>query len=86
MPTPMMNNRALKEYEWRLKELFVYDVFEEDDFYILRISFDYIKQHTIISFPTMLFFAGLDKEIELKYRIISKHSAKVVNGIICVKP
>ena len=86
IPDPLMRDRELKEYQHSLNELFVYDVFEEDDYFTIRITFDYIKQHTIVSFPTMLFFTQLDKETAISYKIISKHTSDVFASEIKIKP
>lgn len=86
IPYPLMRDRELKEYRHRLNELFIYEVFEEDDYYIIRITFDYIKQHTIVSFPTMLFFSQLDRETAISYKIISKHTSDVFASEIKIKP
>ena len=61
-----------------LEDIFCYSVFEEDDKVILKLKVDYIKHHTTVAFPTMLF---ISKSLHyLEYTITSKNNGEIVSG------
>lgn len=60
--------------------IFHYDIFEDEEFEILRYNVSYIKQYTNIFFPTYLIFNKLPNKI--KYVITSKRNPKVIEGSI----
>ncbi len=59
---------------------FNYDIFEDDEFEIIKYNVSYIKQYTNIFLPTYLIFNKLP--IEIKYVITSKRTPKVIEGFI----
>lgn len=63
-----------------INDTFYYDVFEQGNDRIIKIKFDYIKQHTSTSFPSIVFVKDGLKSIT--YRISSKHNSEIVEGII----
>ena len=64
-----------------INDTFYYDVFEQENDKVIKIKFDYIKQHTSISFPSIIYVKDGLKSIT--YRISSKHNPESVEGIIC---
>ena len=58
------------------------DNYSKGNMYILKIKFDYIKQHTTVTFPSIILLN--DYITEIPYTITSKHCANEVNGKITV--
>lgn len=75
----------LKQYKSELNKLFCYELFEEETNYIIKLHIDYIKQHTSIAFPTVLFVNINSLQKEITYKIISKNSPDIVNGKLKVE-
>lgn len=63
-----------------INDTFYYDVFDQGNDKIIKIKFDYIKQHTSTSFPSIIFVKEGLKSIT--YSISSKHNPEIVEGII----
>ena len=63
-----------------INDTFYYDVFEQGNDKVIKIKFDYIKQHTSTSFPSIIFVKEGLKSIT--YSISSKHNPEIVEGII----
>ena len=61
-------------------DAFLYDLYEQDENIVLKVNFDYIKQHTTIAFPSVLFVK--EKIGIIKYTIKSKNNPDVVEGVI----
>ena len=75
----------MKQYKSELNKLFCYELFEEETNYIIKLHIDYIKQHTSIAFPTVLFVNINSLQKEITYKIISKNSPDIVNGKLKVE-
>ena len=71
-----------EEYYDELDNIFDYDLYEVNDKVLLKIHFDYIKQHSIIAFPTPIFLQNLNENKFISYKITSKYYPDVVNGEI----
>ncbi len=80
-----------KSYEEELEELrddfhekientFVYEVFEEDEYDVIKFNVSYIKHSSSINFPSFLLFKQKPKK--LIYKIVSKHSNRILEGEI----
>lgn len=77
------NNKDYEEeYFDELDNIFDYDIYEVNDKILLKVHFDYIKQHSIIAFPTPIFLQNLSENIFILYKITSKHCPDVVNSEI----
>ncbi len=77
------SNRDLQEdYYEALVNAYDYEIFPGDKT-VLKVNFDYIKHHTIVAFPTVVFVKKIPSEIG--YRITSKKTADVVSGKIEVE-
>lgn len=71
-----------EDFLTEIEDIFCYSVFEEDDKVILKLKIDYIKHHTTVAFPTMLF---ISKSLHyLEYTITSKNNGEIVSGKIDV--
>lgn len=68
------------DYIEELEDVFKYSVYEENGKRILRLKFEYIKHHTAIAFPSVIFVTEEEKNIP--YSITSKHSADILTGVL----
>lgn len=71
-----------EEYFDELDSIFDYDIYEVNDKILLKVHFDYIKQHSVIAFPTPIFLRNLVENKFISYKITSKHYPDIVNGEI----
>ena len=71
-----------EEYFDELDNIFDYDIYEVNDKILLKVHFDYIKQHSMIAFPTPIFLHNLSENKFISYKITSKHYPDVINGEI----
>lgn len=69
-----------EDYIEDMEDIFCYDVYDDDDCYVINLKFDYIKHHTIVAFPTPLFIKNTPTEIS--YSITSQNSATIIEGIL----
>lgn len=67
-------------YEDALRNVFCYSIYSDEQNYILKLRFDYIKHHTAVAFPTVIFLKSTPSVIT--YTISSRNSADVINGSI----
>ena len=63
-----------------LEDTFCYDFFETGETCIIKLKFEYIKHHTTIAFPTVIFVQG--ELFSAEYSITSRNAPEVINGII----
>lgn len=61
-----------------LKGIFCYSVYEEDGNYLLKLKVDYIKHHTTVAFPSIIFVKAPPESIP--YTITSRNSATIISG------
>lgn len=61
-----------------LNGVFCYSVYEIDDSYLLKLKVDYIKHHTAVAFPSIIFVKASPKSIP--YTITSRNSATIISG------
>ena len=71
------------EYIRKLNDVFCYFVYEEGDGYLIKLKFDYIKHHTVVAFPTVLFIQEPTGSID--YTITTKNAPDAVAASIAVK-
>ncbi|SCX32942.1 hypothetical protein SAMN02910436_02879 [Ruminococcaceae bacterium P7] len=71
---------ANTDFSNRLKRFFFYDVFHQTDNIILKLRYGYIRQHTAVAFPSVIFVDGDLDEIE--YRITSKNYPGIIEGVL----
>lgn len=69
-----------EQYEDDLNRVFCYQYFNKADSDIMSFHINYLKHNTTVTFPSVLIFKDIPKEIE--YEITSKHSPDVIKGKI----
>lgn len=78
-----LNNSTFDDNEDFYDEInntFLYDVFQQGENVVIKLKCEYIKQHTTVAFPSIIF---VSKELkQIKYRITSKNNPDIINGII----
>jgi hypothetical protein len=72
-------------YQAELNEAFCYTIFEKEDKCIVRLHMDYIKQHTVVAFPTPLFIDTTQLSEKITYRIVSKNNPDIVEGELFIR-
>lgn len=75
-----------KEYRDTLSDIFEYKVYPDGEHVIVKVHFDYIKQHQNVAFPTWIFIKNPDNGLKAKYRIISKNNKDVIERQMDIKP
>ncbi len=73
----------MKDYVEELNDIFCYEYYNSGDNCILKLKIDYIKHHTTVAFPTVLFVQ--DDLTEIKYKITSKNNPDIVKGVLNIK-
>lgn len=71
---------ANTDFSNRLKRFFFYDVFHQTDNIIFKLRYGYIRQHTAVAFPSVIFVDGDLDEIE--YCITSKNNPSIIEGFL----
>lgn len=79
---PLGDYDYTKDYEYALRNVFCYDFYFDENSYILKLKFDYIKHHTTVAFPTAIFLKNTLSSIS--YTITSQNSADIVRGSISI--
>lgn len=84
---PGFNPKYVKSYQDKarkftnnMESIRDYELFEDEENYILEYYFKEIKQHTSISFPSKI--ALNNKDSNIRYQIISRENPDVVEGIL----
>jgi len=57
-----------------------YVIYSDEQNYILKLKFDYIKHHTTVAFPAAIFLKNAPSTIA--YKISSRNSADIIRGSI----
>jgi hypothetical protein len=70
------------DYYHELKNLFCYSTYQNNEDIIVKIKFAYIKHHTTIAFPTIIFIK--DRIDNIEYEITSKNVADIITGKITI--
>lgn len=68
------------KYNDRIDKVFKYKMYRKDDFDIMHIHFDYVKQHVSVAFPSKILLENIPQNI--KYEINSKYCPDVIMGNI----
>ena len=74
-----------EEYFEELAGIFDYEIYDVNDKVIVKVHFDYIKQHNIVAFPTPLFVQNMEDNVLIPYKITSKHNPDVTEGEIEIR-
>ena len=83
---PFSGRNYEEEYRDTLRDIFEYQVYPDGDNVIIKVHFDYIKQHQIVAFPAWIFIKDPNDELEVKYRIISKNNRDIIESQTHVNP
>ena len=65
-------------FHQELEDVFCYSVYEKDDCYSIKLKMDYIKHHTTVAFPSIIFIK--EPFSSIKYTITSKHLPDIISG------
>ena len=65
-------------FHQELEDVFCYSVYEKDDCYSIKLKMDYIKHHTTVAFPSIIFVK--EPFSSIKYTITSKHLPDIISG------
>ena len=68
-----------------MNDIFEYDVYEDGSEIILKVHFDYLKQHQTAAFPTWIFFKNINEDFMVKYKITSKKNKEIIEREIQIK-
>ena len=74
-----------EEYREILNDIFEYDVYEDGSEIILKVHYDYLKQHQTAAFPTWIFFKNINEDFMVKYKITSKKNKEIIEREIQIK-
>ena len=77
---PRINPDYSNDYLCELSDVFCYNFFDTEDACIIKLKIEYIKHHTTIAFPTILFVKNAVTIAD--YSITSKNAPDVINGKI----
>ena len=67
-----------ESYEGTISDVFLYEIYTQDNFSILKLKVDYLKHHTSVAFPSVIFLKDLVDEVE--YSISSQNNAEITRG------
>ena len=83
---PFVGRDFEEEYRETLRDIFDYQVYPDGKNRIIKIHFDYIKQHQCAAFPTWIFMKNPSEGLCVKYSITTKNNKNVIEGQIDIKP
>lgn len=71
-----------EDYKDELDDVFCFDVYEDGEYYVIKLKFDYLKHNTTVAFPAaILLKEAIDS---IPYIITSKNSSEVIEGEISI--
>ena len=76
----LLDNENSEMYKSLLKNCFQYDIYSDEQHSVLKLNVDYIKHHTSIAFPTVIFVKK--KPQIISYTITSKNVSDIIVGEI----
>lgn len=74
-----------EEYREALNDVYEYNVYKNGTDVILKVHFDYLKQHQTAAFPTWIFLENVSDDFVIKYRIISKRNENIIEREMEIK-
>lgn len=83
---PFVGRDYEEEYRETLRDIFDYQVYPDGKNLVIKIHFDYIKQHQRAAFPTWIFVRQPSEGLCAKYAITTKNNKSVIEGQINIKP
>jgi len=80
---PFVNTRDYREdYLDNLDDVFIYQIYNQDEHVLLKLHIDYIKHNTSVAFPSVIFVTN--ELVDVTYSITSKHGESIIEGTITV--
>lgn len=83
---PFMGRDYEEEYRGTLRDIFEYQIYPDGKDVIVKVHFDYIKQHQCVAFPTWIFIKRLGEGLRVKYTITTKNNISVIERYIDIIP
>lgn len=83
---PFAERDYLREYRESMREIFEYQIYPDGEDVIIKVYFDYVKQHQRAAFPTWIFINNPDEGLNIKYTITTKNNKNVIERQIEVMP
>ena len=68
-----------------LNDVYDYNVYEHGTDIILKVHFDYLKQHQTAAFPTWIFLENADDDLVIQYKITSKRNKEITELEIIIR-
>lgn len=75
---PFLSRDYEEEYRETLKDIFEYQVYPDGKEKVIKVHFDYLKQHQSAAFPTWIFVKKPREELLIKYSITTKNSKDII--------
>ena len=75
-----------EEYRDTLRCIFEYQTYPDGEDMIVKVHFDYVKQHQFAAFPTWFFIKKPDEGLSVKYTITTKNNKNVIERQINITP
>lgn len=72
-----------EDYREELEDIFCYEVYPDGDDYVIKLSIDHLKHHTVVAFPAALLLK--ENPGVINFTITSKNAADVISSQICVQ-
>ena len=81
---PFMTRDYEEEYREALRDIFEYQVYSDGNDIIIKVHFDYIKQHQAAAFPTWIFVKDPKEKLLINYSITTKNNKDVIERELSV--
>ncbi len=82
---PFTSRDYEEEYRETLRNVFDYQLYADGNNMIIKVHFDYIKQHQAAAFPTWIFVKEPKEELLIKYSITTKNNKDVIERELSVR-
>ena len=83
---PFFGRDYEEEYRDTLRDIFEYQIYPDDEEVIVKVHFDYVKQHQSAAFPTWFFIKKPDEGLNIKYTITTRNNKNVIERQIDIMP
>lgn len=83
---PFFGRDYEEEYRDTLRDIFEYQIYPDDKDVIVKVHFDYVKQHQSAAFPTWFFIKKPDEGLNIKYTITTRNNKNVIERQIDIMP
>ena len=83
---PFFGRDYEEEYRDTLRDIYEYQIYPDDKDVIVKVHFDYVKQHQSAAFPTWFFIKKPDEGLNIKYTITTRNNKNVIERQIDIMP